>query len=140
VVTRHYLESQLAVAWGGRVAEEIVFGQDKVSSGAMGDIQQATNLAKSMVTQMGFSRKLGNVSYSDNNHYFPGGLIAEDTKKIIDDEVKRYVQEGYETAYRILKRYRKDLDTLANALIEYETLTGDEIKDLVFNNKRPVRD
>jgi len=138
--TYEQMIAMLAMAMGGRVAEELVFGQDKVSSGAMGDIQQATNLAKSMVTQMGFSRKLGNVSYSDNNHYFPGGLIAEDTKKIIDDEVKRYVQEGYDTAYRILKRYRKDLDTLANALIEYETLTGDEIKDLVFNNKRPVRD
>ena len=138
--TYEQMIAMLAMAMGGRVAEELVFGQDKVSSGAMGDIQQATNLAKSMVTQMGFSKKLGNVSYSDNNQYFPGGLIAEDTKKIIDDEVKRYVQEGYDTAYRILKRYRKDLDNLANALIEYETLTGDEIKDLVFNNKKPVRD
>jgi cell division protease FtsH len=137
--TYEQMIAMLAMAMGGRVAEEIIFGQDKVSSGAIGDIQQATNLAKSMVTQMGFSKKLGNVSYSDNNHYFPGGLIAEDTKKIIDDEVKRYVQEGYDTAKRILIRNRKQLDTLANALIEYETLSGEEIKD-VLAGKIPVRD
>jgi len=137
--TYEQMIAMLAMAMGGRVAEEIIFGQDKVSSGAMGDIQQATNLAKSMVTQMGFSKKLGNVSYADNNHYFPGGLIAEDTKKIIDDEIKRYVQEGYDTAKRILTRNRRQLDILANALIEYETLSGEEIKD-VLAGKIPVRD
>ena len=122
-----------------RSAEELIFGQDKVSSGAMGDIQQATNLAKSMVTQMGFSRKLGNVSYHNDNSYFPGGLIAEDTKKVIDDEIKRFVQEGYDTARKILMRNRKQLDILANALIEYETLSGEEIKD-VLEGKVPLRD
>ena len=138
--TYEQMIAMLAMAMGGRVAEEIIFGQDKVSSGAMGDIQQATNLAKSMVTQMGFSRKLGNVSYHDNsNSYFPGSLIAEDTKKVIDDEIKRFVQEGYDTARKILMRNRKQLDILANALIEYETLSGEEIKD-VLEGKVPLRD
>jgi cell division protease FtsH len=137
--TYEQMIAMLAMAMGGRVAEELVFGASKVSSGAMGDIQQATNLAKSMVTQMGFSKKLGNVSYVDNNQYFPGGLIAEDTKKIIDDEIKRYVQEGYLAAQSILIKKRKQLDILANALIEYETLSGEEIKD-VLDGKIPVRD
>jgi cell division protease FtsH len=137
--TYEQMIAMLAMAMGGRVAEELIFGQNKVSSGAMGDIQQATNLAKTMVTQMGFSKKLGNVSYSDNNQYFPGGLIAEDTKKIIDDEVKRFVQEGYLAAQSILLKNRKKLDILANALIEYETLSGEEIRD-VLDGKIPIRD
>jgi len=138
--TYEQMIAMLAMAMGGRVAEEIIFGQDKVSSGAMGDIQQATRLAKSMVTQMGFSKKLGNVSYKDASEqsYF-GSDNSEDTKKIIDDEVKRFVQEGYDTAKRVLIRNRKQLDTLANALIEYETLSGEEIVD-VLNGKIPLRD
>ena len=138
--TYEQMIAMLAMAMGGRVAEEIIFGQDKVSSGAMGDIQQATKLAKSMVMQMGFSRKLGNVSYKDPHEqsYF-GSDNSEETKRIIDDEVKRFVQEGYETAKRILVKKRNQLDILANALIEYETLSGEEIVD-VLDGKVPIRD
>ena len=138
--------AQLAMAMGGRVAEELIFGHDKVSSGAAGDIQQATRLARAMVTQLGFSDKLGTVAYSEpQQEQFLGysmgrqTSISQDTQKIIDAEVRRFIQEGYETAKRILTEKRDQLDKLANGLIMYETLSGEEIKDLLAG-KEPVRE
>lgn len=138
--------AMLAMAMGGRVAEELIFGKDKVSSGAAGDIQQATRIARAMVTQLGFSDKLGTVAYSEPQHeQFLGYSIgreqhiSEETQKIIDIEVRRFIQEGYDTAKRILLDKRKDLDKLAEALIMYETLSGQEIIDLL-NGKEPVRE
>ena len=132
--------AQLAMAMGGRVAEEIIFGEHKVTSGASGDIQQATKLARAMVTQLGFSPLLGRMAYSEPNaDVFHSAKIAEETQKIVDMEIKRLVEEGYTTAKKILTDKRKELDILAEGLIMYETLSGDEIKDLL-KGKKPTRE
>lgn len=141
-ISMHYDEmiANLAMAMGGRVAEEMIFGDMKVSSGASGDIQMATQLARSMVTEYGFSPVLGRMAYSTPNaDMFHTPKIAEHTQKIIDAEVLRLVEEGYETAKRILNKKRKDLDKLANGLLEYETLSGEEITDLL-EGKIPTRE
>jgi len=128
------MTSRLAIMMGGRVAEELIFGKDKVTSGASSDIQAATGLARNMVTRWGYSDKLGLVSYGDNQEeVFLGHSVSrtqnvsEETANIIDAEVKRLVQNGYEEAKRILTEKLEDLHTLAKALLEYETLSGDEI-------------
>ncbi len=141
-ISMHYDEmiANLAMAMGGRVAEEMIFGQDKVSSGASGDIQMATQLARSMVTEYGFSPKLGRMAYSTPNaDMFHTPKIAEETQKVVDAEVLRLVEEGYATAKKILTKKRKDLDKLATGLLEYETLSGEEITDLL-EGKIPTRD
>ena len=140
------LIAMLAMAMGGRVAEELVFGHDNVTSGAASDIQQCTRVAKAMVTQLGFSDKLGTVAYAEpQQEQFLGysvgrqQSISEATQQTIDAEVRRFVQEGYDTAKRILTEKRKDLDTLAKGLLEYETLTGEEIVGLL-KGLQPVRE
>jgi cell division protease FtsH len=138
--------SHLAVAMGGRVAEELTFGKENVTSGAVGDIDQATKMARAMVTRMGFSEELGMVAYGDNQEEVFLGMsmgrqqnISESTAQKIDKEVKRLVQEGYEEAKRILTENHEQFIKVAEALLEYETLSGDEIKDLLAG-KPPVRD
>src|SRR6201991_381150 len=128
------MTSRLAIMMGGRVAEEIIFGKDKITSGASSDIQAATSLARNMVTRWGYSEKLGLVAYGDNQEeVFLGHSVSrtqnvsEETAKVIDAEVKRLVQGGYDEAKRILTEKLDDLHTLAKALLEYETLSGDEI-------------
>jgi len=140
------LKAMLALAMGGRVAEELVFGHDKVTSGAASDIQQCTRIARAMVTQLGFSDKLGTVAYADpQQEQFLGYSIgrtqtlSEATQQTIDAEVRRLVQEGYDDAKRILTEKRGDLDTLANGLLEFETLTGEELIGLL-QGKTPVRE
>ncbi|MBI5314239.1 MAG: cell division protein FtsH, partial [Methylocystis sp.] len=140
------LVAMLAMAMGGRVAEELIFGAAKTTSGAASDIQQATRIARAMVTQLGFSDKLGTVAYADpQQEQFLGYSLgrtqtfSEQTQETIDAEVRRLVQEAYEKARQILVDKRTDLDTLANALLEFETLSGDEIKGLLAG-KRPVRE
>jgi cell division protease FtsH len=140
------MTSRLAIMMGGRVAEEIVFGRDKVTSGASSDIEQATKLARMMVTRWGLSPELGTVAYGENQEEVFLGYsvsrqqsISEDTVKKIDSEIKRYVEEGYAMATKILTEKRADLETLAKGLLEYETLSGDEIKDLL-DGKPPVRE
>ena len=132
------LIAMLAMAMGGRVAEELVFGHDNVTSGAASDIQQCTRVAKAMVTQLGFSDKLGTVAYAEpQQEQFLGysmgrqQSISEATQQTIDAEVRRFVQESYDTAKRILTEKRADLDTLAKGLLEYETLTGEELMGLL---------
>jgi cell division protease FtsH len=126
--------SRLAIMMGGRVAEEEIFGKENVTSGASSDIEQATRLARAMVTRWGFSEELGVVSYGENqDEVFLGHSVArqqnvsEATAQVIDREVRRLVQESYDEARRILKNRLEDLHTLAKALLEYETLSGDEI-------------
>ena len=132
--------AQLAMAMGGRVAEEIIFGNRNVTSGASGDIQMATKLARAMVTQLGFSPILGRMAYGDPNaDMWHSPKIAEETQKVVDAEIKRLVEEGYHTAKKIIIKKRKDLDTLANGLLEYETLSGEEIQDLL-EGKIPTRE
>ncbi|MCA0423509.1 MAG: ATP-dependent zinc metalloprotease FtsH [Proteobacteria bacterium] len=137
--------SQLAVAMGGRVAEELIFGKENITSGAVGDIQQATNMARAMVTRMGYSDELGTVMYGDQQEEVFLGMsmgrqqsLSEATAQKIDAEVKRLVGEGLESARRILTEKRDQLEALAKALLEFETLTGDEIKD-IMNGKMPTR-
>ena len=136
--SREKMHDNLAIAMGGRVAEEIIFGYDKVTSGASSDIQYATNLARAMVTQWGMSDKLGPLLYSANEEeVFLGHSVArqqnvsEETSKLIDSEIKAFVHGANDRAKQILTDYNDDLHTLANALLEYETLSGDEIKALL---------
>ena len=140
------LIAKLAMGMGGRAAEELVFGADKVTSGASGDIQGCTRVAKAMVTQLGFSSKLGAVAYAEpEQEQFLGYSFgrqqtnSEATLQTIDAEVRRLVEEGHETAKRILAEKRDELEILAKGLLEYETLTGDEIRGLI-NGVPPVRD
>jgi cell division protease FtsH len=140
------MTSRLAILFGGRVAEEMIFGKEKVTSGASSDIGQATKLARAMVTKWGFSDLLGAVEYGENQEeVFLGHSVArnqnvsEDTAKLIDQEVKRLVKSGEDEARRILTEKLEDLHTLAKALLEYETLTGDEIVN-ALKGVPPVRD
>jgi cell division protease FtsH len=128
--------SKIAMAMGGRVAEELVFGKDQVTSGASSDIQQVSKIARAMVTQFGYAEELGFVDYANEQssylgNYGGGTNHSADTQKIIDDKVKAIVQEGYETAKRILTEKRDDLERLAQGLLEYETLTGSEITRVI---------
>jgi cell division protease FtsH len=133
-MTYEQMTSRLTILMGGRVAEEIIFGKDKITSGASSDIDQATRLARAMVTKWGYSEKLGVVSYGENqDEVFLGHSVSrtqnvsEETAKIIDQEVKKLVQAGWDEAKSILTTKIEDLHTLAKTLLEYETLTGDEI-------------
>lgn len=132
------MTSRLAIMMGGRVAEELVFGKDKITSGASSDIEQATRLARAMVTRWGYSEELGVVAYGENQEEVFLGMsvartqnVSENTAQKIDAEIKRLVQAGYEEAKRILTERRQDLESLAKGLLEYETLTGDEIRNLI---------
>ncbi|QXX74657.1 ATP-dependent zinc metalloprotease FtsH [Methylovirgula sp. HY1] len=140
------MTSRLAVLMGGRVSEEIIFGKDKVTSGAQSDIEQATKLARAMVTRWGFSDELGTVMYGENQEevflgYSMGRQqnISESTSQKIDAEVRRLVESGLADATRIITEKRHELEILAKGLLEYETLTGDEIMAL-FQGRPPVRD
>ena len=144
-MTREEMTSRLAVMMGGRIAEELKFGREKVTSGAASDIQQATRLARAMVTSWGLSDELGAIDYSDDQgEVFLGQQlvqsrsISSDTSKKIEEEVKKLVDQGLADAKRILTEKRKDWETLAEGLLEYETLTGQEITDLL-NGKPPSR-
>ena len=132
------LESKLAVMYGGRVAEELVFGKENVTTGAGNDIQQATSWARRMVTEFGFSDKLGRLRYSDNEEeIFLGHSVtrqknvSDKTAALIDEEVRRLIDEAEKTARVILTKDRKELEIIAKALLEYETLTGDEVNALL---------
>jgi len=144
--SREYLEANISKAMGGRIAEELIFGHDKVTSGASSDIQMATKLAKDMVTRFGMSDQLGPLTYGDNeDEVFLGRSItrhqqmSEETAKKIDTEIKRIVEEGYKKAKKILTEKIDDLHKLAKALLVYETLSGEEISDIIFKNKYPER-
>jgi cell division protease FtsH len=146
-LTRRKAYADLAVAMGGRVAEEEIFGHDKVTSGASADIKMATGLARAMATEWGMSDRLGPLLYGDNqDEVFLGRSMvsrqihmSDETQKLVDEEVKRFVEEGYETAQKVIRENIDDLHRIAQALIEYETLTGDEIRGLL-NGQMPLRD
>ena len=130
----------------GRVAEEIKFGKENITSGASSDIDQATKLARAMVTRWGFSDKLGHVAYGDNQEeVFLGHSVArtqnvsEETAQLIDAEVRRLIDEAYAKAHSILAKKKKEWIAIAEGLLEYETLSGDEIKQLMKGEK-PSRD
>jgi len=139
------MTSRLAIMMGGRIAEEMIFGKEKVTSGAQSDIDQATKLAKMMVTRWGFSDVLGTVSYGENSDEGFMGMggrqqsISEETSQTIDAEVRRFVEAGLQEARQILTDNKHELEILAQGLLEYETLSGDEIKKLLVGIP-PVRD
>ncbi len=145
-LTRRKAYADLAVAMGGRVAEEEIFGYDKVTSGASADIKMATSLARAMATEWGMSDKLGPLLYGDaQEEVFLGRSMGQrgvhmsnQTQQIIDAEIKRFVDEGYETAQKVIREHIDDLHSIAQALLEFETLTGDEIRGL-FEGKTPHR-
>jgi cell division protease FtsH len=132
------LECRLAVLFGGRIAEELVFGPENVTTGAGNDIRQATEMARRMVTEFGFSDRLGPLRYSDNQEeIFLGHSVTQQkhvsdaTARLIDEEVRRLIDEAEETARRILVEKREDLERVASALLEYETLSGEEVRALL---------
>jgi len=129
-------KSKIAMAMGGKVAEELIFGHDHVTSGATSDIQQVTRIARAMVTQFGFSEKIGHIDYANEQQshlgaYSGGTTHSAETQKLIDEEVRRFIDEGYETAKRVLTEKADDLERLAQGLLEYETLTGNEITRVI---------
>ena len=140
------MTSRLAIMMGGRIAEEMIFGHDKVTSGAQSDIEQATRLARMMVTRWGFSPELGTVAYGENQEEVFLGMsmgrqqnVSEATAQKIDSEVRRLVEDGLNDARRILTEKQHELEALARGLLEYETLSGEEIRNLL-DGQPPVRD
>ena len=142
-VTKLKYKSKIAMAMGGKVAEEIIFGPENVTSGASSDIQQITKIARAMVTQFGMSNELGNIDFINEQQNYLGPSTGNiqagpETQEKIDSEIRRIVDEGYDTAKKILTKNKKKLDNLALGLLEYETLTGDEIKK-VMNGESLIR-
>src|SRR5579863_8925093 len=140
------IKAMMASLFGGRVAEELVFGEDKVTTGASDDIRRATSLARRMVTEFGFSDKLGPLRYAENEEeVFLGHSVtqrknvSDATAKVIDDEIRRIVDEGEQTARGILTSHLEELNLLARGLLEYETLSADEIRRLI-KGERIVRE
>ncbi|MBN9250549.1 MAG: cell division protein FtsH, partial [Mesorhizobium sp.] len=138
--------ARLVMLFGGREAEIITFGKDKVTTGASGDIQMATNLARSMVMEWGMSEKLGRVRYRSNEQeVFLGHSVAqstnmsEETAKLIDEEVRRLIEYGETEARRIITKNKSKFVAVAEALLEYETLTGDELRG-IMDGAKPARD
>lgn len=132
--TKTELESRLAAMFGGRVAEEMIFGRENVTTGASSDIQQATGIARAMVMEFGMSDVLGRVRYASNEQeVFLGHSVAQrqnisaDTAKLIDTEIRRLIEEAENRARQILTDHADDLDKIARALLEFETLSGDEV-------------
>ncbi|MEZ5743929.1 MAG: ATP-dependent zinc metalloprotease FtsH [Sphingomonadaceae bacterium] len=138
---RDKMLANLSVAMGGRVAEELIFGYDKVSSGASSDIQYATSLARNMVTQWGMSDKLGPLQYEQTQEGYLGMggtqrlMMSDETNKLIDAEIRDLVDTAHARATDILKTENDKLHLLAEAMLEYETLTGDDIKELMETGK-----
>ena len=129
-------KSKIAMAMGGRVAEELIFGPENVTSGAASDIQQVTRIARAMVTQFGYAEELGFIDYANEQQshlgaYSGGKDHSEEMQKRIDQKVKELVDEGYERAKAILIDKADDLERLAQGLLEYETLTGNEITKII---------
>lgn len=144
--TREWCVSKLAMAFGGREAEVQKFGPEKVTNGATSDIQQATGLARAMVMEWGMSDTLGRVRYQSNEQeVFLGHSVArstnisDDTARLIDSEIRNLIEAGEQEARRIITEKRDQWEAIAQALLEYETLTGDEINDLL-KGKKPNRE
>ncbi|MDC3083048.1 ATP-dependent zinc metalloprotease FtsH [Pelagibacteraceae bacterium] len=140
------MKAHLLIATGGRIAEEMIFGKDKITNGAASDIQMVTNLSKKMITEWGMSEKLGRLRYNnDSEEVFLGHSVAQSknlsdsTAKLIDEEVRFLAEEAENNCRKILQDNIEELHIVAKGLLEYETLSGDEIKDLIKGIK-PTRD
>lgn len=140
-MSRARLLADLKVAMGGRIAEEMIFGSEEVTTGAMSDIRMATNLAQAMINEWGLSKKLGFRSFEDTESRYYGGngkTFSEDILKQIDQEVQELLDDCYKDAVKLLSDHKKDLETLAQALLEYETLSGEEIRQLLEEGITPT--
>lgn len=133
-----YLKSRLSILFAGRLAEEMIFGKEKVSTGASNDIQVATTIARKMVSEWGMSDVMGPIAYDEpEGEVFLGYSISKRknvsdlTAQKVDEEIRKIIDEAYQKTRKILTDYKKELDTLALGLVEYETLSGDEIRDLL---------
>jgi cell division protease FtsH len=137
---RDECEQKLAMTMAGKAAEVIKYGEDHVSNGPAGDIMQASQLARAMVMRWGMSDKVGNIDYAEAHEGYSGNTagfsVSASTKEMIEEEVKRFIQQGYDRALQILKDKNDAWERLAQGLLEYETLTGDEIKR-VMNGESP---
>ena len=136
--SRQFLESQICSLFGGRIAEELIFGADSVTTGASNDIQRATDISRSMVTKWGLSEKLGPLTYSEEEgEVFLGHSvtkhkeISDETARVIDAEIRRLIDKNYNKAEKILKDNIDKLHRMAEALIKYETLDNDQITDIM---------
>ncbi|MGY6411077.1 MAG: ATP-dependent zinc metalloprotease FtsH [Alkalilacustris sp.] len=139
-VTYTKYKSKIAMAMGGKVAEELIFGKENVTSGAASDIQQVSKIARAMVQQFGFSDELGHIDYANEQQSYLGAYqgpsnVSPETQKKIDEEVRKIVDEGYQRAKAILTEKIDDLHRLAQGLLEYETLTGNDIKRVLAGEK-----
>jgi cell division protease FtsH len=132
-------KQKIAMTMAGKAAEIIKYGEEGVSSGPTGDIMQASQLARAMVMRWGMSDAVGNIDYAEAHEGYQGNTagfsVSAETKKLIEQEVKRLIDEGYETARRILSEKAEDFERLAKGLLEYETLTGDEIRKVIAGEK-----
>jgi len=130
------MKAQLAMAFGGRIAEQLIYGEDELNTGAASDIQQASSIARAMVTEYGMSKKLGWLRYKSDEDFGPFGgggrsAVSGETAKLIDSEVRALVEEAEKTARGVLTERIDELHTLANALLEHETLSGEEAKQVL---------
>jgi len=133
-------EERIAMTMAGKAAEIWKYGADSVSSGPVGDIMQASQLARAMVMRYGMSDKVGNIDYQEAaagyqaNGGAGGFSVSAATKELIEEEVKRIIDEGYDRAYKLIEDHADEFERLAQGLLEYETLTGDEIKRVMAGN------
>ncbi len=137
-------EQKLAMTMAGKAAEIYKWGPDNVSNGPAGDIQQASQLARAMVLRWGMSDKIGNIDYAEAHEGYSGNTagfsVSANTKELIEEEVRRFIQDGYDRAYEIITEHHEEFDRLGNGLLEYETLTGDEIKRVMRGEAPSVSD
>src|SRR5690554_2691614 len=143
--SKQHLESMISSLFGGRIAEQLIYGDDKVTTGASNDIERATQIARKMVTQWGLSEKMGPLLYADDEgEVFLGRSVtqhkhmSDETARAIDQEIKNFIDRNYERAKRILEENIDILHAMKDALMKYETLDADQIDDLM--NRRPVRE
>ena len=136
-------EQKLAMTMAGKAAEIIKYGEGHVSNGPAGDIQQASQLARAMVLRWGMSDKVGNIDYAEAHEGYSGNTagfsVSANTKELIEEEVRRFIEDAYKRAYQILEEHKDEWERLAQGLLEYETLTGEEIKR-VMNGEPPHAD
>ncbi len=144
--TKEYILGRLAMAYGGRVAEELVFGPDKITTGAAQDIEQATEMARRMVTQFGMSEVVGPIAVGDREQQIFLGReitqrreVSEKTAELVDEEVKRILHEAYQRARKILEGDMETLHRMARALLERETLDREEIELIAAGKELPAR-
>ena len=145
--SKQWCEARIATMFGGRVAEQLIYGEDQLNTGASSDIMQATELARRMVTEWGMSEKLGPLRYNENQQeVFLGHAItqrqnmSEDTAKLIDEEIRRIVTDGEKKAREVLFANRDKLEAITQALMEFETISGEEVQALHARREDRARD